>query len=83
MGLAGLKEFVVEYADLGRSEGVRSSYALDFLADVLAEEKDGKAQAAEALDLLAKRYDPIRKNYWEYRKGLLGVAGANEGAVAV
>jgi protein farnesyltransferase/geranylgeranyltransferase type-1 subunit alpha len=42
----------------------------------------GKAQAAEALDLLAKTYDPIRKNYWEYRKGLLGVQGVIDGAVA-
>lgn len=82
MPLKGLKGFVEVYADLSRAEGVRSSHALDFLADVLAEEEGGKAQAAEALDLLAKTYDPIRKNYWEYRKGLLGVEGANEGAVA-
>lgn len=82
MPLSGLKGFVEEYADLSKAEGVRSSYALDLLADVLAEEEGGKAQAAEALDLLARMYDPIRKNYWEYRKGLLGVQGANEGAVA-
>lgn len=83
MPMSELKGFVEEFADLRKVEGVRSSYALDFLADVLAEEDGGKAQAAEALDLLARMYDPIRKNYWEYRKGLLGVEGANEGAVAV
>jgi protein farnesyltransferase/geranylgeranyltransferase type-1 subunit alpha len=74
MKLAGLKEFVLEFADVQGE--VRSSHALDLLADVLAEEDGGKKKAVEALDLLAKRYDPIRKNYWEYRKGLLGAEAA-------
>ncbi|EGP85616.1 uncharacterized protein MYCGRDRAFT_73812 [Zymoseptoria tritici IPO323] len=77
MRLKELKGFVEEFASLGEEDGVRSSHALDMLADVLAEEDgEGKKKAAEALDLLAKKYDPIRKNYWEYRKGLLGVEGA-------
>lgn len=69
--LAELKDFVMEFADLGKVEQVRSSYALDFLADILAEEKGRKEEARAVLDLLANKYDPIRKNYWEYRKALL------------
>lgn len=73
-GLKGLKSIASEYADLSRPNGVRSSHALDLLADILADED--KQRAGEALDLLAVTYDPIRKNYWEYRKGLLGLASA-------
>ncbi len=29
----------------------------------------------QALDLLASTYDPIRANYWLYRKSLLSDAG--------
>ncbi|EME80333.1 uncharacterized protein MYCFIDRAFT_78077 [Pseudocercospora fijiensis CIRAD86] len=76
VGLGSLKGFAEQYADWEKVEGVRSSHALDLLADILGEEEggDGKARAGKALDLLATRYDPIRKNYWEYRKGLLGLA---------
>lgn len=73
MPLASLQEFAGEYADLDKPDAVRSSHALDLLADILAERDTGKEQAGQALDLLASRYDPIRKNYWEYRKGLLGL----------
>lgn len=73
-GLSQLKEFAEEFADLGREDEVRSSHALDFLADAFAAEKDGE-RAGKALELLAKRYDPIRKNYWNYRRGLLGLGG--------
>ena len=69
--LKELKELASQYADISRPDGVRSSHALDVLADILADED--KQKAGEALDLLAITYDPIRKNYWEYRKGLLGL----------
>jgi len=72
MSLAHLKSFAEEYADLNEPDEVKSSFALDLLADILVEEKD-KKKAAQALDLLATRYDPIRKHYWEYRKVQLGV----------
>lgn len=78
--LSSLKSFAEEYANLSKPEGIRSSHALDLLADVLAEEKDGQQQAKEALDLLATRYDPIRKNYWEYRKSLLELPGTSSSA---
>ena len=65
-----LKSFAEKFADLGKVDEVRSSHALDFLADVYAEEKD-KARSSKALDLLATKYDPIRKNYWDYRKSQL------------
>ena len=74
--LAVLKDIATQYADLSKPDAVRSSHALDVLADMLAEEESSKQQASEALDLLAQKYDPIRKNYWEYRKGLLGLPKA-------
>ncbi|KAK3070167.1 CAAX geranylgeranyltransferase alpha subunit [Teratosphaeriaceae sp. CCFEE 6253] len=83
MPLAELKPFAEQYASLARPDVVRSTFALDLLADILAEEKDGKNQAGEALDLLAARYDPIRKNYWAYRKKLLGLGELSSPGVAV
>ncbi|KAF2769328.1 protein prenylyltransferase [Teratosphaeria nubilosa] len=76
MSLKHLKKFAELYADLERPDSVKSSFALDLLAEILAEEKE-EEKAGVALDLLARKYDPVRKNYWEYRKGLLGLsAGA-------
>ena len=74
--LSGLKEFVSQYADVEQPDSIRSSYALDLMAEILAEEEESKHQAATALDMLAQKYDPIRKNYWQYRKGLLGLPAA-------
>lgn len=51
-------------------EDVKSSHALDFLADCWAEMGESK-KADKALVLLAEKYDPIRKNYWEWRQQLL------------
>ncbi|EME39708.1 hypothetical protein DOTSEDRAFT_75377 [Dothistroma septosporum NZE10] len=76
------KTLAEQYADMSRPEGIRSSHALDLLADVLAEEEATKSQASDALDMLSKTYDPIRKNYWEYRKGLLGLPAAGVTAAA-
>ena len=71
-GLLGLKAFVEGFADLTRADEVKSSHALDFLADAYAEEEENE-RAGQALDLLARRFDPIRKNYWNYRRALLGL----------
>ena len=71
-GLTELKNFAEQYADLEQEDEVRSSHALDFLADVYAEEEQ-KERSGKALELLARRYDPIRKNYWDYKRSLLGL----------
>ncbi|KAK5112913.1 hypothetical protein LTR62_003735 [Meristemomyces frigidus] len=81
MPLSGLKAFAEQYASLGRPDSVCSSFALNLLADILAEEIDGKEKAGQALDLLASKYDPIRKNYWEYRKGQLGLKSSTPEAM--
>lgn len=69
--LTECRGFAEEFADLEREDQVRSSHALDFLADCYADEE--KDKAGRALELLARKYDPIRKNYWNYRRGLLGL----------
>lgn len=51
---------------------MRSTHALDFLADCYAERKD-VGRAGRALELLATKYDPIRRNYWNWRRGGLGL----------
>ena len=71
--LTSIKSFAEQFANIEKEDEVRSSHALDLLADVYAEEKD-KERSGKALELLASRYDPIRKNYWNYRRSLLGLA---------
>ncbi|KAI9729051.1 MAG: CAAX geranylgeranyltransferase alpha subunit [Chrysothrix sp. TS-e1954] len=76
--LSGEAEFASRFANVERPDEVRSSYALDFLADAYAEDEKRFGDARRALELLETRYDPIRANYWNYRKTLLG-----QSAVAV
>ncbi len=71
-GLVVVKGFAEQFADLENEDEVRSSHALDFLADAYAGEQE-KEKSARALELLARRYDPIRKNYWDYRRNQLGL----------
>lgn len=82
-GLGSESGFVEGFADVGRPEEIRSSFALDFLAEVYAEDggEGRREEARRALDLLAERYDPIRRNYWEYRKSLLE-GGPGEGSAS-
>ncbi|KZF24593.1 farnesyltransferas-like protein [Xylona heveae TC161] len=81
--LATVKPFVEQFANLDEPEKVRSSHALDFLASIYAGEqptsgpssadesqKDVK-KACQALDLLAEKYDPIRRFYWGWRKDII------------
>ncbi|KAJ5788347.1 hypothetical protein N7457_003337 [Penicillium paradoxum] len=45
---------------------VKSSHAVEWLADVFAEGgKEG--EAVRMLTMLKEEFDPIRKNYWDYR----------------
>ncbi|GAM40486.1 hypothetical protein TCE0_039f12869 [Talaromyces pinophilus] len=62
---------------------VKSSLALEWLADVYGEEagelaedtrQEKVGEAVKMLNLLKERYDPIRKNYWDYKIGQLSVA---------
>ncbi|KAF2750024.1 protein prenylyltransferase [Sporormia fimetaria CBS 119925] len=64
--MSTVKEFAKEFADLEKPDEVRSTHALDLLADIYEEEKKND-EAKTALDLLANKYDPIRAKYWEYR----------------
>ncbi|EED15229.1 CaaX farnesyltransferase alpha subunit Ram2 [Talaromyces stipitatus ATCC 10500] len=59
---------------------VKSSLALEWLADVFCQEareqqqKEKVDEAVKMLTLLKERYDPIRKNYWDYKIGQLSVS---------
>ena len=66
-----LKPFASEFADVQKPDDVHSSHALDLLADIYAEEENSREKAEKALELLATKYDPIRANYWNFRKGML------------
>ena len=48
-------------------EGVRSSHAVDWLAEIY-QKRGEQRKAVECWDALTKKWDPIRANYWEYRK---------------
>ncbi|KAJ5309015.1 hypothetical protein N7508_004394, partial [Penicillium antarcticum] len=55
-------------------EGVKSTHALEWLADVYADGREGLAVGM--LTRLKEEFDPIRGNYWDYRIKKLGVAEA-------
>ncbi|KAI1259367.1 hypothetical protein F5Y18DRAFT_420757 [Xylariaceae sp. FL1019] len=59
------------FSQLGEAdEEVRSSHAVDYLAEICAGAGDSEG-ATLALNRLAQKWDPIRKGYWQYRKRLL------------
>ena len=67
-GLEQLESFAVEFVG-ENDDQIRSSLALELLADIWS--TNGKVDKARwAWDKLGTKYDPIRKNYWEYRSGL-------------
>lgn len=87
-----LKSFAEEFAGVGeegmveddkseaKTQPVRSSHALDVLADAYAEEeragKGSRGKAEKALQLLAQKYDPVRVKYWDWRMSLLSAGAA-------
>ncbi|KAI1328834.1 prenyltransferase alpha subunit, partial [Xylariaceae sp. FL0255] len=65
--------FIVNLGSTGKdeeAEEIKSSHALDLLADICQETGDID-MARLCLRRLAEKWDPIRKGYWEYRAKLL------------
>ena len=67
--LASVETFVLEFVtDLGEeTEQVKSSHALDLLAEIYAEKGD-KERADLCLQRLGEKWDRIRIGYWEWRR---------------
>lgn len=63
-GLAEWEGFVSGFVSEG---AVKSSHAVEWLADVFAERAGKEAEAVRMLTMLKEKFDPIRKNYWDYR----------------
>ncbi|KAJ5228530.1 hypothetical protein N7489_009238 [Penicillium chrysogenum] len=63
-GLAEWEGFVSGFVSEG---AVKSSHAVEWLADVFAERAGKEAEAVRMLTMLKEEFDPIRKNYWDYR----------------
>jgi protein farnesyltransferase/geranylgeranyltransferase type-1 subunit alpha len=72
--LAALEGFVAQFVRLGdaecRGDDVKSSHALDFLADAWAEMGEWE-KADRALVLLEEKYDRIRGSYWAWRREMV------------
>ena len=65
--LAELEDFAKQYAEVdGPLDKIRSSHALELLADIWSANGD-PGHARKALEILAEKLEPIRKGYWEYR----------------
>ena len=73
-GAKEVEHFALQYVSLEDESKIRSSHALDLLAEIWAGEASDKA--CQALDLLSNKYDPVRANYWQYRKSLIKAAQA-------
>lgn len=66
--LSTLQVFAQQFVNnLGKEdEAVRSSHALNLLADIYAQEGDS-ANAKICLESLATKWDPVREGYWKFR----------------
>lgn len=70
-GVAGEIEFAQQF--VADAEDVKSSHALDLLADAYAEQGQ-KDKARESWRSLAGKWDPIREGYWKWRMSQLDKA---------
>ncbi|GMG25899.1 unnamed protein product [Ambrosiozyma monospora] len=66
-----LKSFVTQFTNLVYEDSV-SVYAFELLAEIHVLEKDLE-ESKKVYELLAKTLDPVRVNYWEYKKAQLTV----------
>lgn len=73
--MSTVKAFAEGFASLDKSGAVKSSHALNVLADSY-KEAGKNDEAGQALDLLANKYDPIRFRYWMWKKEQLGRTSA-------
>lgn len=65
-----LRRFVEQFAgeDGCGGKGTRSSHAVDWLSEWHAESAEGERERArKMLERLGGKWDPIRKNYWDWR----------------
>ncbi|KAK6530026.1 CAAX geranylgeranyltransferase alpha subunit [Orbilia ellipsospora] len=69
--LTTLKPFCEGFSPVLSPDEIKSSHALDILSEIYDQTGDA-AKAEKALELLASKFDPVRKNYWRYRRRLLG-----------
>ena len=78
--LSSIEEFVGQFVkDIGveDSENVKSTHALDLLAEIYAEKgEDEKADLC--LRRLSEKWDRIRAGYWEWRRTTLKEQGAGK-----
>ncbi|KAE8351895.1 hypothetical protein BDV28DRAFT_10659 [Aspergillus coremiiformis] len=75
------KLFVLEKLEDGKvvDVEVKSSHAVEWLADVYAQEGESTtSEAVRMFTLLKEKYDPIRKNYWDYRMRMISPATQNQ-----
>lgn len=63
-GVASEMDFAQQF--VADAEDVRSSHALDLLADAYIEQGD-KDKAKEMWKQLAEKWDPVREGYWRWR----------------
>lgn len=54
-----------------QTSAIDSSFALEFLAHVYSKDTEKNTLSIKAYDALSERYDPIRKSFWQYKKGEL------------
>ncbi|KAI8630170.1 hypothetical protein F5Y19DRAFT_464058 [Xylariaceae sp. FL1651] len=64
------ESFVTDLGEGEEKEKVRSSHALDLLADIYKEAGE-KEKAALCLRRLGEKWDRIREGYWAYRRRML------------